>query len=148
MPETDMTITEATSVLTGIVSKLRAAQRLEEALKVVRAIDQLSHEAEGRKGQLEEDVEKLSNRLKLIDQEIIKAEAEQSSHLGEFTLQTKAAKATLAKANAEAERVLMELEESSIARSSELAEAFKLEMDDLGGRVSEKKAELEAVDKF
>lgn len=141
----EMTIKEATSVLSGIVHNLRAAKRLEGALKVVEAIEQLEREGLGRKDKLLSEVEKLASYLKELKEEIEEEEGKRESALAETGRLKTEAQADLQRVKADAEKGVAEVKASSERQIKELKDFTKKEILGLNNNITSKEEELKVV---
>ena len=141
----DMTVKEASSILSGIVHNLRAAKRLESALKIVEGLDGLVKETEAKKEKASNELQKLNSRLEVVTGEIERAEDGRERALTETGRIKTEAQANLQRVNLEAETAVTEAKVSSHRRIEEAEEAFKVRVLDIDRVIKVKEETLRVV---
>lgn len=141
----DMTVEEAASVLSQVVHNLRAAKRLESALKVAVGLDQVVKETELRRMKFSDELQKLNSRLETITGEIEREEVRRESSLAETGRLKTEAQADLQRVNSEVEAEITVAKNSSYRRIKELEEAFKVRVLDLDISIQDKEQRLSHV---
>ena len=142
---TDMTIAEATSVLSGVVNNLRAAKRLEEALTVVNSLEQNTKEAEDRKASLEENIKNLRDELEVLNQEIESAQIKKGHQSEKIDAEMRALQNNLKKLKEEGDKQVSELEASFADKTTALVAAHNSDMAELHDEIGAKREELKVV---
>ncbi len=141
----DMTVKEASSILSGVVHNLRAAKRLESALKVVEGLDGLVKEAESKREKLSGELQKLNAELEVISTDIGREETRRETALAETGRLKTEAQADLQRVNSEVERKFAEAQASSRRRIEEAETAFKTKVLDLNRDIKEREENLKVV---
>ena len=141
----DMTVKEAASVLSGVVHNLRAAKRLESALKVVEGLDGLVKEAESKREKLSGELQKLNAELEVISTDIGREETRRETALAETGRLKTEAQADLQRVNSEVEGKVAEAQASSRRRIEEAETAFKTKVLDLNRDIKEREENLKVV---
>ena len=141
----DMTVREATSVLSGIVHNLRAAKRLESALKVVENAEQLVKEAETKKDKLSKDLQETNSRLDAITGEIEREEIRREAFLVETGRIKTEVQADLQKIKSGAETKAIEAEKASKNRIKEAEKVSKLKLITINKNIENREEVLRVV---
>ena len=141
----EMTVKEASSVLSGVVHNLRAAKRLESALKVVEGLDGLGREAELKKEKVSEELQRLNSKLEVVTGEIEKEEAKREAALAETGRLKTEAQADLQRVNSEVEVGIKNAGIASAKRIEELEATFKSKVLDLDRDTRDKEERLKTV---
>ena len=141
----DMTIQEASSVLSGVVHNLRAAKRLESALKVVEGLDGLVKEAENKKEKVSTELDRKNLDLEVVTGEIEREEARRETALAETGRLKTEAQADLQRVNSEVEAKVAEANSGFTQRVEELEAAFKLKVLDLDRDTKDREGRLRVV---
>ncbi|MBW8036443.1 MAG: hypothetical protein FVQ79_12670 [Planctomycetes bacterium] len=141
----DMTVKEAASVLSGVVHNLRAAKRLESALKVVEGLEGLVKEAELKKTKLSEELQKLSSRIEVVTGEIEREEARRETALAETGRLKTEAQADLQRVNSAVETAVAETKAGFDKRVESTEAAFKEKVLDLDRDTKDREERLRVV---
>ncbi len=141
----DMTIGEAVSILGSVVTNLKAARRLEEALKVAQGVEQSVLELSRKKTEIDELIRVARDDLKLVEQEIETETARQKTQLDELQSQISTAKSTLSNLHAEEVAKITAVEETASKAMEALKEHHDSTMSELMGDIDEKSSELSNV---
>ncbi len=143
----DMTITEAASVLSGVVNNLKAARILEEALIVVRNLDNSAKEANDKKVELDEQAKVLRDELTVLEQEIESAKHNKETQAEEIRVSLKDLQHSLSSLKESAARKSADLDTEASEQGKSLDEAFRVKEASLNGLIADRNAELKAVEK-
>ena len=141
----DMTVKEAASVLSGVVHNLRAAKRLESALKVVEGLEGLVKETEAKKEKVSGELQKMNSRLEVVTGEIEREEVRRETALAETGRLKTEAQADLQGVNLEVEGKVAQAEASSHRRIEEAEAAFKEKVLDLDRDTKDREERLRVV---
>ncbi|KKK47547.1 hypothetical protein LCGC14_3154070 [marine sediment metagenome] len=141
----DMTVKEAASILSGVVHNLRAAKRLESALKVVEGLDGLAEEAENKKEKVSTELDRKNLDLEVVTGEIEREEARRETALAETGRLKTEAQADLQRVNSEVEAKVAEANSGFTQRVEELETAFKLKVLDLDRDTKDREGRLRVV---
>ncbi len=141
----DMTVKEASSILSGVVHNLRAAKRLESALKVVEGLDGLVKETEAKKEKVSGELQKLNSRLEVVTGEIEREEARRETALAETGRLKTEAQADLQRVNSAVETAVAETKAGFDKRVESTEAAFKSRVLDLDRDTRDREERLKVV---
>jgi len=142
-----MSIKEASSVLSGIVNTLKAARRLEEALRTAEQAKQVVRERTDERDVLEDQIIRLHHELDLLGQEIVGDEKRKIVANDEADLAVAAGKSRMSKAQEEADEKIKELDKSVEERSMTLEEVQLTRVRVFNKEIEARNEELTSVER-
>ena len=143
---TDMTIAEATSVLSGVANNLRAARRLEEALTVVKILEQSEKESRDKKTALDTEVRDLTDKLEVLNQETESARVKRDYQAAEIEAEMKKLASDLRATKVSLDEKVSAAEGQIAERTAASQASFTANQSELNEQLQFKSNELEAVE--
>ncbi len=142
---TEMTVQEASSIVSKCAHEYRAFKKLEEALKVVESVEQLGDEAQLRKNNRLEQVRGLQDQLTDLEDGVKKEESKRESVVAETGRLKTEAQADLQKVRARNEKEVKEIEDNFANRVKYLNNSIEEKESQVRNEIAAKEEELKTI---
>ena len=140
-----MTVGEASSVLHGVVNSLKAAKRLEDALKIAEEAEQIVREKTSVRDKLDMELISMRSEKRKIEEDIENEGAKRDNFINEAQILKEKSTTDVTEAHVKSVKDIKDIKEIARLKLDKLRIYHDATMKSLNGQVFSKTAELEKI---